>query len=170
MNAQPDTTFCMTADHGMSRKRRCYNLNKHMPDRGCPIFFAMSAERDPYIKHHRSFGGTAYVWLNRPEDAADTLAVLAATPGVEAAYELQTAADLFRLHPERIGDLVAVGDADTVFGPMDHAIEELPPTYRNHGSRHELEVPLLAYGPRVDPSAWDACRHNLDLLRLLRLE
>ena len=170
LNAQPDTTFCMTADHGMSRKRRCYDLNKHMPDRGCPIFFAMSAERDPYIKHHRSFGGTAYVWLNRPEDAADALAALAATPGVEAAYERQTAADLFRLHPERIGDLVVVGDADTVFGPMDHAIEELPPTYRNHGSRHELDVPLLAYGPRVHFTAWEECRHNLDLLRLLRLE
>ena len=170
LNAQPDVTFCMTADHGMSVKRRCYDLNKHMPERGCPIYFAMSAERDPYIKHHRSFGGTAYVWLHRPEDTADALAALAATPGVEAAYERQTAADLFRLPPERIGDLVVIGDADTVFGPMDHPIEELPPTYRNHGSRHELNVPLLAYGPRVDLSAWDACRYNLDLVKLLRLE
>ncbi len=25
----------------------------------------MSAERDPYVRHHRTFGGTAYVWLER---------------------------------------------------------------------------------------------------------
>jgi phosphonoacetate hydrolase len=170
LNEQPDATFCLTADHGMSYKRRCYDLNRHMPECGCPIYFAMSAERDPYIKHHRSFGGTAYVWLNRPEDLADALAVLASTPGVEAAYERDAAADLFRLHPERIGDLVVIGDADTVFGPMESACEDLAPSYRNHGSRHELPVPLLAYGPRVDLSAWDACRHNLDLARLLRLD
>ena len=170
LNEQPDVTLCLTADHGMSYKRRCYDLNKHMPEHGCPIYFAMSAERDPYIKHHRSFGGTAYLWLNRPEDLERAVNVLRATNGVEGVYRRQEAAEEFRLHPDRIGDLVVTGDADTVFGPMESAYEDLPSAYRNHGSRHELAVPLLAYGPRVDLSVWDGCTHNLDLIRLLRLE
>jgi len=170
LNEWPQLTFCLTADHGMSYKRRCYDLNKHMPAEGCPIYFAMSAERDPYIKHHRSFGGTAYVWLNRPEDLDHALGVLYATEGVEEAYGRQKAAEVFRLHPERIGDLVVTGDLDTVFGPMDSKYEDLPATYRNHGSRHELAVLLLAYGPRVDSSSWERCTHNLDLLRLLRFD
>ena len=96
--------------------------------------------------------------------------VLRATNGVEGVYRRQEAAEEFRLHPDRIGDLVVTGDADTVFGPMESAYEDLPSAYRNHGSRHELAVPLLAYGPRVDLSVWDGCTHNLDLIRLLRLE
>jgi phosphonoacetate hydrolase len=141
-----------------------------MPGRGCPIYFAMSAERDPYIKHHRTFGGTAYMWLNRPEDFDRAMEILSQTPGVEGAYGREEAAALFCLHPDRIGDLVVVGDQDTVFGPMDTPYEDLPSTYRNHGSRHELAVPLVAYGPRVDLSMWGGCTHNLDLVRLLRLQ
>jgi phosphonoacetate hydrolase len=163
----PDVTVCLTADHGMNYKRRCYDLNKHMPERGCPIHFAMSAERDPYIKHHRNFGGTAYVWLKRPEDADQATGVLTATEGVEAVYGRDQAAAVFHLHPDRIGDLIVLGDAETVFGSMETASEDLPPTYRNHGSRHELAVPLVAYGPRVDLSAWDRCTSNKDLVRLL---
>ncbi len=170
LNECPDVTVCLTADHGMNSKRRCYDLNKHMPEQDCPIYFAMSAERDPYIKHHRSFGGTAYVWLNQPEDLSRAIAVLAATEGVEGVYERQEAAEMFHLHPKRIGDLMVVGDAETVFGPMESAYEDLPPTHRNHGSRHELAVPLVASGPRVDLSAWDQCTSNKDLVRLLRLE
>jgi phosphonoacetate hydrolase len=170
LNEWPDATVLLTADHGMNPKRRCYDLNKHMPASGCSIYFAMSAERDPYVKHHRSFGGTAYVWLNRPEDFDRAMDVLWETSGVEAVYGRQEAAALFHLHPDRIGDLVVVGDPDTVFGPMDFAYEELPNTYRNHGSRHELAVPLVAYGPRVDLSVWDGCAHNLDLVKLLNLQ
>ena len=170
LNQEPEVTLLLTADHGMSFKRRCYDLNKHLPESGCPIYFAMSAERDPYIKHHRSFGGTAYLWLNRPENLERTMDALRDTDGVEKIYARQEAAAALRLHPDRIGDLVVVGDADTVFGPMDSAYEDLPSTYRNHGSLHELTVPLLAYGPRVEYSVWEDCSHNLDLIRLLHLE
>jgi len=166
----PDATFLLTADHGMNPKRRCYDLNRHMPERGCPISFAMSAERDPYIKHHRTFGGTAYLWLNRPEDLGRAMEVLATTEGVEGAFERREAARRFHLHPDRIGDVVVTGDPDTVFGPMETAYEELPATYRNHGSRHELAVPLVAYGPRADLSVWDHVAGNKDLIRLMRLD
>lgn len=39
---------------------------------------------------------------------------------------------------------------DTVFGPLDRAVEDLPPTFRTHGSRHESDVPLVVYGAHVD--------------------
>jgi phosphonoacetate hydrolase len=167
LSEQPDATFLLTADHGMNFKHRCYDLNKYMPEKGCPIFFAMSTERDPYIKHHRTFGGSAYVWLNSPGDCERAVGILTEIEGVEEVLERSEAASLLRLHPDRIGDLVVLGDADTVFGPMDAAVEDLPATYRNHGSRHELAVPLVAYGPRMDLSAWSHCTHNLDLVRLL---
>ena len=166
----PNVTFLVTADHGMNPKKRCYDLNRHMMERGCPIYFAMSAERDPYIKHHWAFGGTAYLWLNRPDDLGRVVEVLADTEGVEGTFERQDAARRFHLHPDRIGDLVVTGDFDTFFGPMETAYEELPGSYRNHGSSHELAVPLVACGPRVDLSIWDGCAHNFDLIRLLRLE
>ena len=38
--------------------------------------FALSAERDKYVKHHRTFGGTGYVWLRSPEDAETATKIL----------------------------------------------------------------------------------------------
>ena len=62
LNEDPDLEIYMSADHGMNFKKVCYDLNTVLPAKGCDIFFAMSAERDPYVKHHRTFGGTAFVF------------------------------------------------------------------------------------------------------------
>jgi phosphonoacetate hydrolase len=169
-DACPSLQLYLTADHGMNFKRRCYDLNRLLPEKRCPIFFAMSAERDPYVKHHRTFGGSAYVWLQMPDDylrVADTLRKL---EGVEGVYGRQEAAARFRLHPDRIGDLLVVGDRDTVFGPLDRAIEDLPPTFRTHGSRHEGDVPLVVYGAPVDHARWHEYTHNLHVTAPLSLE
>jgi phosphonoacetate hydrolase len=166
----PDLAVYLTADHGMNAKRRCYDLDKHMRARGCPIFFAMSAERDPYVKHHRTFGGTAYVWLRDQRDFARVAVVLSDTEGVEAVHGRWEAAYRFGLHPERIGDLVVLGDRDTVFGPLDGPVEALPAGFRTHGSRHEGQVPLVVSGADVDPVSWEAHTHNLHLTRTLAFE
>ena len=68
LDACPDLAVYVTADHGMNAKRRCYDLARALAEAGRPILFAMSAERDPYVRHHRTFGGTAYVWLEAPGD------------------------------------------------------------------------------------------------------
>ena len=47
LNEHPDLEVYMSADHGMNFKTRRYDLNKIMPEKGCDIFFARSAERDP---------------------------------------------------------------------------------------------------------------------------
>jgi phosphonoacetate hydrolase len=44
---------------------------------------------------------------------------------------------------ERIGDLVVTGNRRTVFGALDQERETLAETYRSHGSRYELGVPLI---------------------------
>src|SRR5262249_48638746 len=68
--AAPDAAFLITADHGLNAKTRCWNLAKACQNRGLDLRFALSAERDRYVKHHRTFGGTAWVWLKAPGDAA----------------------------------------------------------------------------------------------------
>jgi len=170
VDACPDLALYLTADHGMNFKRRCYDLNRALPERGCPIYFAMSAERDPYVKHHRTFGGSAYVWLNEPADVLRVTDTLRRMDGVDEIFGRYEAAARFHLHPDRIGDLLVLGDRDTVFGPLDRSVEDLPPTFRTHGSRYEAEVPLVVYGAAVDHSRWHEYTHNVHLTESLPLE
>jgi phosphonoacetate hydrolase len=167
LDAHPDLEVYMSADHGMNFKSRCYDLNKLVPRKGAEIFFAMSAERDPYVKHHRTYGGTAFVWLKQPGDFARVADVCRRLDGVEAVYDRYTAASIFELHPDRIGDMLVTGDIDTVFGPMDNkdGIEELPEAFRTHGGSDEANVPLIIYNREVDPRDWHKYRHNYDLIR-----
>ena len=118
LDAHPDLEVYMSADHGMNFKSRCYDLNKVLPRKGAEIFFAMSAERDPYVKHHRTFGGTAFVWLKAPGDF-DRGGYSAAASTASRRSMTATPAPRFLLHPDRIGDMLVIGDIDTVFGPLE---------------------------------------------------
>ena len=169
LDVVPDLELYLTADHGMNFKRRCHDLNRLLPERGCPIHFAMSAERDPYVKHHRTFGGTAYLWLNDPADAERVRETLLRVEGVEAVYDRHEAAVRFHLHPDRIGELVVLGDRDTVFGPLDRSTEDLPREFRTHGSLHECQVPLIVSSVSSAGDRWRDCTHNADLLRPVEL-
>jgi len=147
IDAAPGTAFFATADHGMNGKGLVYDLNQALASRGRPIRLALSAEKDRYARHHRTFGGTAWVWLNRAADEDAVASVLRGLPGVETVLARGEAADMFHLHPGRIGDLAVLGDASTVFGglPEGQESETLPPEYRSHGSQHEASVPLVAW-------------------------
>jgi phosphonoacetate hydrolase len=170
LDACPNLAVYVTADHGMNAKRRCYDLARALDAAGRPILFAMSAERDPYVRHHRTFGGTAYVWLEKPVDAEGVETAIRELEGVEHVLTRHQAAQYFRLHPDRIGDLVVLGDRDTVFGPLDRPVENLPPGFRTHGSCHELRVPLVVYGAPVAGVDRAAHTHNVHLTRSLTLE
>jgi phosphonoacetate hydrolase len=104
------------------------------------------------------------VHLHRPDDAAAVAAVLRSLAGIERVLTRAQAAREFRLMPERIGDLVVLGDKQTVFGHLDSEVEALPPEYRTHGSLHELAVPLIVYNAEGAPAA-DYFHHNVDLAR-----
>lgn len=167
VEAAPDAAFFFTADHGMNYKKRCWDLDKALGLRGAPVRFALSAEKDRYVKHHRTFGGTAYVWLNSADDAAVVSSRIRRLEGIEAVLTRMEAAKTFGLMPDRIGELVVIGDKDTVFGelPMEH--EELEASYRSHGSLHESDVPLVIYnclGPVPQASRF---ARNADLAHFL---
>jgi phosphonoacetate hydrolase len=170
LDACPDLAVYVTADHGMNPKRRCYDLARALAEAGRPILFAMSAERDPYVRHHRTFGGTAYVWLEGPGDREGVETALRGIEGVEDVLTRHQAAECFRLHPDRIGDLVVLGDRDTVFGPLAGPVEDLPAGFRTHGSCHECRVPLVVYGVPVTASDRVAHTHNVHLTRSLVVE
>jgi phosphonoacetate hydrolase len=130
------------------------------------VRFALSAEKDRYVKHHRTFGGAAWVWLNSPADELAVAETIAALEGVEEVLTKADAARRFHLMPARIGDLAVIGDRDTVFGELESAREELEPTYRSHGSLHESGVPVIVYNAAVELPPADAFKANLDITRI----
>jgi len=162
--AAPDAAMLLTADHGMNHKTCCWDLEKVCAARGVPVRAAISAEQDKYLKHHRGFGGTAWVYLKTPRDADKVAAVIGKLHGVTEVLSRQEAAKRFRLMPSRIGELVVLGDRDTVFGELDKEQEDLPADYRSHGSMAETEVPLVVYNAERAPAA-GYFNHNVDLTR-----
>lgn len=151
----PDVALYATGDHGMNDKRVCWDLATALAARGTPVRYALSAERDRYLRHHQGHGGVAWVWLEQPQDAERVTATLRGIPGVEDVLPRAEAARRHRLMPDRIGDLAVLADADTVFGELDGAERiDLPDGYRNHGSLHERAVPLIEVRPvaeRAEP-------------------
>jgi phosphonoacetate hydrolase len=167
MEEAPDAAFLVTADHGMNNKTRCYDLEKVCRDTGRPVRFVLSPERDYYVVHHRNFTGCSWIWLEQEEDREAVRGVVSELVGVERVMDSADAAREFRTDADRIGDLVVFGDRDTMFGEMECAVEELPATYRAHGSMHEMELPLVIYNYRHPLPPPEYFRHNLDLTRFL---
>ena len=165
--AAPDAAFFFTADHGMNYKKRCWDLDKALGARGTQVKFALSAEKDRYIRHHRTFGGTAYVWLNSPDDAPEVRERILKLEGIEAVRTREEAARDFDLMPDRIGELVVTGDRETVFGELTGEFEALEASYRSHGSLHESDVPLVIYNCKNGVPARTAFSRNADLVHFL---
>jgi phosphonoacetate hydrolase len=165
MKAAPDAAFLLTADHGMNYKTRCWDLFNACRGRGTEVRFALSAEKDRYVKHHRTFGGGAWVWLKSPRDESKVTQSLMTLQGVEAVLPRHEAAARFGLMPERIGELAVLGDAHTVFGELPGETEELEAGYRSHGSLHESDIPLVIYNSSVALPPADAFTANVDLTR-----
>ncbi len=149
----------------MNYKSRCWDLFKACREFGSEVRFALSAEKDRYVKHHRTFGGAAWVWLKSPKDESKVATTLMGLKGVEAVLPRHDAAAKFGLMPERIGELAVFGDAETVFGELEWPMEELESGYRSHGSLHESDIPLVIYNSSVDLPPPEAFTANLDLTR-----
>jgi phosphonoacetate hydrolase len=162
----PDAAILLTADHGMNFKSRCWDLEKALQERGVPVRIAISAERDKYLAHHQGMGGTAWVHLRAPEDEVRVGSVLGQFDGVERVLTRAQAAKEFNLMASRLGDLVVIGDRDTVFGNLETAMEFLPKDFRTHGSLHEMDVPVIVHNAPAAPRS-DYFKHNLDLARWL---
>jgi phosphonoacetate hydrolase len=164
--AAPDAAILLTADHGMHHKTRCWDLTKACAARGVTLRSAISAEQDKYLKHHSGFGGTAWVYLKSNRDSDRAAEVIERLAGVEEVLTRSEAARRFRLMPSRIGELVVLGDRDTVFGRLDSETAELPASYRSHGGLAEARVPLVIHNAADAPDP-GFLRSNVDLARWL---
>jgi len=164
--AAPDAVFLLTADHGMNHKSRCWDLEKACAQHGAPIRIAISVDRDKYLKHHRGYGGVAWVYCNSFHDVDRVAKILSSLDGIESVLTRSEAVKRFHLMPGRIGDLIVLGDRDTVFGELDSQFETLPEEYRAHGSLHEMDVPLIVYNAHAQLTA-DQFQYNRDLARWL---
>jgi len=151
--AAPDAAILITADHTVTHKNLCWDLNKVCSNRNVPIKIAISPERDKYFKHHRGFGGTAYVYLNDQKDLENVKNMISKLAGIDAVLTKNEAANKFHLMPQRIGDLIVLGDSTTVFGDLDTESEKLPESYRSHGSSLDARVPIFIYNAKNAPSA-----------------
>jgi phosphonoacetate hydrolase len=100
--------------------------------------------------------------LRKPEDEQRVGSVIEKLEGVEQVLTRNDAAKKFDLMADRIGDLVVTGDRQTVFGVLDHESEPLASTYRSHGSRYEMGIPLIIRDTERKLDAHDY-RHNVDL-------
>lgn len=152
--AAPDAAILVTADHGLNHKDFCWDLEKACANRKTPIRISISPEKDRYFKHHRGMGGSAYVYLKKAKDLDKVKKTLLSLNGVEAVLTKQEAIEKYGLLPDRVGDLMVLGNKTTVFGQLaDVESEKLPENYRSHGSTYECIVPLFVYNAKHAPKA-----------------
>ena len=140
-----DCEVLITADHGMSAKRRMIHLPDHLLKKGI-VARAVPIIKDRYTVHHSNLGGCIYIYLQERDrhTKAAALEVLRQVDGVDEALSREEACERFNLMPNRIGDIVALGAQDVVFGNPDEVM--LPENLRSHGSLHEQRVPIIGYG------------------------
>ncbi len=160
----PDGALFVTADHGMRHKRRALDPGVILRGRGIAAE-AVPIIKDRYVVHHGNQGGSAYVHLGEGAPLEEALSVLREAPGIEEALPAAEAAARFRLLPGRVGDIMTLADADTVFGVMEEAEREV--SIRSHGSLHEQRVPIFAwrapfYAPGGESHHFDAVRAVMD--------
>ena len=104
-NDVPDVQLLITADHGMSDKRRMLHLPAILARRNIRAQ-AVPVIKDLYVVHHSNLGGCIYVHLDDPAATQDAIGVLRETDGVEEVLTREDAAQRFSLMPERLGGLV----------------------------------------------------------------
>jgi len=162
----PEAMICVTADHDVNHKNECVDIERSLGSQNLKIKAAISAERDKYLKHHRGFGGTSFVYLNSALDEKEVRKGLLKIKGVKTVLTKAEACKKYHLMPDRVGDLIVLADSLTVFGNIDTEREKLPATYRTHGSEYELKVPLILYNAPKLPSA-NYFKYNKDLIAWL---
>ena len=167
VDAHPDVTLFLTADHGMSPKTRMVDLADVLALSGISAE-AVPIIKDRYVVHHNNLGGCMFVYMDpgQQDRLSDATGILRDVVGVERVYSREAAARELNLHYDRIGDLVVTGDAETVFGPKDlkDAWNDTGAGsgLRSHASAHEQAVPIIGYNGDFDGFEF---RENRDIGR-----
>jgi phosphonoacetate hydrolase len=145
-------TVALTADHGMNAKTDAAGAPNviYLQDLldgwiGAGRARVILPITDPYVVHHGALGSFATAYLPGDADPRVLAARLGALPGVAVALERAVACRRFELPPDRMGDVVIVGDHRTVLGTSvsRHDLSGLDAPLRSHGGISEQRVPLL---------------------------
>ena len=146
-------TVAVTADHGMS--------DKSGPDGAPNVIYLediLDAEfgpgtarvicpiTDPFVRHHGALGSFVRVYVNGGPSIQVLIDYARSLPGIELVLDREAACARFGLPADREGDIVAIGQADTVIGSRraDHDLSGLDGhRLRSHGGLSEQEVPFL---------------------------
>ena len=146
----------LTADHGMNAKLRDDGsanvvylvplLDELLGPGRARVILPIT---DPYVVHHGALGSFATIYLGSGVDAAAVMARLAATPGIAVVLDRATACARFELPPDRLGDVIVLGDARTALGKTlaDHDLSRLEGPLRSHGGLGEQTVPFILNRP-----------------------
>jgi phosphonoacetate hydrolase len=171
-------TIVLTADHGMNAKHD----GAGQPDvvylqdlldgwLGAAAARVILPITDPYVVHHGALGSFAVVYLPREANAADVMAKLRATSGIESALSRENAAARYELPADRLGDIIVVSNRHKVLGTSAsrHDLSGLTEPLRSHGGVSEQGVPLicnrtLAAGPTHRWRNFDAFDLALNLV------
>lgn len=135
------TELIATADHGMNDKTHAIDPERILSNEGIDAT-VIRLIRDKHVYHHQNLGGAAYVYVHDGQvgKAADRLTT---TGGIELVLSRDEAIDRFRLPPDRIGDLMLLGEEHAVFGPLEDDTDS-EVSLRSHGSHHERLVPYTS--------------------------
>lgn len=144
--------LAITADHGMNAKTDAAGRPNivYLQDRLDAQFGVRSTRvllpiTDPYVVHHGALGSYATVYLGDSQAAGAVTDFLRGINGVEAVLTRAQASERFELPPDRIGDLVVLGERLTALGSAasQHDLSGLSVPLRSHGGVSEQKVPLL---------------------------
>ena len=155
--ANTGALVALTADHGMNDKTNpdgspkviyLQELLDHEYGLGktkviCPI-------TDPYVVHHGSLGSFVTVFCFNQVDLTSIISFIDSLPGVEGVFDRELAGKEFELPPDRIGDIIVIGDAVTVIGSSrtNHDLSGLKDApLRSHGGLAEQRVPFILSRP-----------------------
>jgi len=90
--------------------------------------------------------------VNKLADSVKVTGTIRSLKGVEEVISREEAVRRYHLMGDRIGDLMVLADSTTVFGQLETAeSQELPETYRTHGSAYEARVPVFIYNAKDAP-------------------
>ena len=142
----------LTADHGMNFKPKVIFLQDILDECfGTGTTRVICPITDPYVVHHGALGSFVRVYLYCPAVSATAARdVIKKLPGVAFVHERPEACRLFGLPPDREGDLVVIGDQETVLGTTEteHDLSGLNDTpLRSHGGLTEQQVPFILSQP-----------------------
>jgi phosphonoacetate hydrolase len=139
----------ITADHGMNDKNNALGQPRiiYLSQLLSTWYGAGKARvilpiTDPYVVHHGALGSFATIYLDPTTDAQHVVGQLKSVAGIEYVGTRDEACRLFELPPDRIGDVVVIGDRGTVLGkaPEEHDLSLLEGGLRSHGGLAEQTV------------------------------